>query len=116
VLLVESTYGNRLHPTDDDTPQRLAQIVRDTVAHLQAAARELRAQVAAGSHPRAHLALPALLAGSYYLTVFLSCRAIRASPAFMVSVKPWRSESVQAFIRDQRMVEFADVLAARGKI
>ncbi|MBP7668381.1 MAG: MBL fold metallo-hydrolase [Burkholderiaceae bacterium] len=32
VLLVESTYGNRLHPTDDDTPQRLAQIVRDTVA------------------------------------------------------------------------------------
>ncbi len=32
VLLVESTYGNRLHPADDDTPQRLAQIVRDTVA------------------------------------------------------------------------------------
>jgi len=32
VLLVESTYGNRLHPAGDDTPQRLAQIVRDTVA------------------------------------------------------------------------------------
>ena len=32
VLLVESTYGNRLHPAGDDTPQRLAQIVRETVA------------------------------------------------------------------------------------
>ena len=32
VLLVESTYGNRLHPASDDAPQRLAQIVRDTVA------------------------------------------------------------------------------------
>ena len=32
VLLVESTYGNRLHPASDDTPQQLAQIVRETVA------------------------------------------------------------------------------------
>ncbi len=32
VLLVESTYGNRCHPATDDTPQQLAQIVRDTVA------------------------------------------------------------------------------------
>jgi len=30
VLLVESTYGNRVHPKDD-APARLAQIIRDTV-------------------------------------------------------------------------------------
>ncbi|MGL6110404.1 MAG: MBL fold metallo-hydrolase RNA specificity domain-containing protein [Rubrivivax sp.] len=32
VLLVESTYGNRVHPKDD-APARLAQIIRDTVQH-----------------------------------------------------------------------------------
>jgi len=32
VLLVESTYGNRRHPSSDTIPQQLAQIVRATVA------------------------------------------------------------------------------------